>query len=38
MMAGLVRRVSGVVLVLMGVMLLIFVMLRIIPGDPAMSM
>ena len=35
MMAGLVRRVSGVVLVLMGVMLLIFVMLRIIPGDPA---
>ena len=35
MMAGLVRRLSGVVLVLIGVMLLIFVMLRIIPGDPA---
>ncbi len=34
-MAGFLRRCLGVVLVLLGVMVLIFVVLRIIPGDPA---
>ena len=34
-MAGLIRRCLGVIPVLLGVMLLIFIVLRIIPGDPA---
>ena len=34
-MAALLRRCLGVILVLLGVMLLIFIVLRIIPGDPA---
>ncbi len=34
-MTGLLRRCLGVVLVLLGVMILIFIALRIIPGDPA---
>ena len=34
-MAWFLKRLSGVILVLVGVMILIFIMLRIIPGDPA---
>ncbi|MCR5106885.1 MAG: ABC transporter permease [Lachnospiraceae bacterium] len=34
-MSGFIRRCAGVILVLLGVMILIFVVLRIIPGNPA---
>ena len=34
-MSALIRRCLGVALVLLGVMLLVFIVLRIIPGDPA---
>ncbi len=36
--SGIIKRIGGVFLVLLGVMLLIFIMLRIIPGDPVSVM